>query len=247
MRLCTAAVAVWVALSSVTPADEVPADLSPQQQAKIRLIRAEIRAQIKSLEQLERKLIAGVLAEKERPAPARPAPAAAPRPAVIPMAGTGMIGRAVVEGRDSGFVFQYEHGKVFNPEPLRERIEGNFVLTLRGQVEVPRDMVVEAWHAGGGVNGDVNTLFIDGRKISSVGDDREKHSIDKLDLKKGTHAVRWDLVGGTFRNNLLKIVDPETGELLPLGFAKERLPDLPVTEVVKVGTDQRGWPIPNDW
>lgn len=244
MRFAIAVVGLTflVVVPKIAWTDEQPAKLSAEQQAKIKLIRDEIRAQIRQLEGLERKLIAAVIDEKREPA--RVAPRA---PAALPMAGAGLIGRAVAEGRDSGFVFQYEHGKVFNPEAVRSRIKGDFVLSLRGQLELSRDMVIEAWHAGGGVSHDVNTLFIDDRKISSVGDDRSKHSIEKLDLKKGVHTIRWELTGGTFRNNLLKLIDPETGKLLPLGFAKVRLPDLPTKEVVHVGTDERGWPIPADW
>jgi len=231
-----------VAVPQAAWTDEQPVKLSAEQQAKIKVIRDEIRAQIKQLEALERKRIAAVIDEKKKPA------GVAPRaPAALPMAGAGLIGRAVAEGRDSGFVFQYEHGKVFNPDPVRSRIEGNFVLALRGQLELSRDMVIEARHAGGGVSHDVNTLFVDDRKISSVGDDRSKHSIEKLDLKKGVHTIRWELTGGTFRNNLLKLVDPETGKLLPLSFAKVRLPDLPTKEVIHVGTDKHGWPIPAEW
>ena len=88
--------------------------------------------------------------------------------AVVSKAGSGLIGSAKVAGRDSDILFQYVHGKVFNPEPVRSRIDGDFVLTLRGRLQVPRDMVVKAWHAGGGVSHDVNTLFVDDRKISSA-------------------------------------------------------------------------------
>jgi hypothetical protein len=65
--------------------------------------------------------------------------------------------------------------------------------------------------------------------------------------RRATCEVERGAAGGTFRNNLLKLVDPETGKLLPLSFAKVRLPDLPTKEVIHVGTDKRGWPIPADW
>jgi len=97
------------------------------------------------------------------------------------------------------------------------------------------------------VSHDVNTLFVDDRKISHVGDDRSKHAVDELKLEKGPHAVRWELTGGTFQHNLLKLVDCETDEMLPLGFAKDGLPDVLIREVVRVGSDRRGWPIPKDW
>ena len=184
-----------VALSPSAKADE-PAQLSDAQKAKIALIRAEIQAQIKQLEELERKLIIAVSDEKLQP---QRAPLGE---AVVPMAGSGLVGNAKVAGRDSDILFHYEHGKVFNPEPLRSRIDGDFVLTLRGQLQVPRDMVVKVSHAGGGVSHDVNTLFVDDRKISSVGDDRSKHAVDELKLKKGPHAVCWELTGGTFQHNL---------------------------------------------
>ena len=58
---------------------------------------------------------------------------------------------------------------------------------------------------------------------------------------------RWELTGGTFQHNLLKFVDSETGDMLPLGFAKDGLPDVLVREVVRVGSDRRGWPILTDW
>lgn len=222
--------------------------LTKDQETRIATIRAEIRAKIKRLEELETKLIDAVRAEKA--ADDKPKAPPKPRPmekAAIPMAGSGLIGHAVVGGRDSHILFHYQHGKIFNPEPLRKRISGDFVLQVKGELDVPRDMVVKAWHAGGGVNGDVNTLFVGGRKISSVGDDRSKQAISDLKLKKGAHEVVWELKGGTFRNNLLKFVDPESGKLVPLGFSKIRLPDVKIKEVVRVGSDRRGWPIPSDW
>ena len=166
---------------------------------------------------------------------------------MVPMAGSGLVGQAKVGGRDCGIMFHYTHGMIFNPEPVRSRIDGDFVLTLTGSLEVPEDLVVKVFHAGGGVSHDVNTLFVDGEAVSSVGDDRSKHAVDELELTAGVHTVRWQMTGGTFRNNLLKFVDPETDDLIPLRFVTEEVPDDPIREFVRVGTDKRGWPIPADW
>lgn len=240
MRRCIAFVG-FLLLVTMRPTAQAgePVPLSNAREAKISLIRTEIRAQIKQLEELERKLVAAVTDEMPEDA--------AKDNAAVPMAGSGLIGRAKVAGRDSDILFHYSHGKVLNPEPVRSRIDGDFVLTLSGQLEVPRDMIVKVWHAGGGVSHDVNTLFVNDRKISSVGDDRDKHAIDELKLKKGSHIVRWELTGGTFRNNLLKFVDSDSDDMLPLSFAMDGLPAAPVREFVRIGSDERGWPIPSDW
>ncbi len=167
----------------------------------------------------------------------------------VPQSGAGLVGEAKVGGKASGIMFHYTHGKVFNPKPLRSRIDGDFVLELSGKLVVPNDMMVNVWHAGGGVNGDVNTLFIGDRQISSVGDDRKKHFADVIKFKAGKHAIRWRLVGGTFRNNFLKFNNAKTGKMLSLEFklddsvSKSRK----LKEFVRVGVDQRGWPIPSDW
>ncbi len=208
---------------------------------KIALIRAEINAQIKQLRELERRLIDAV---KDNQTDRQQMPA---EQSVEFKSGSGLVGRVYAKGRETTVVFKYVHGKVFKPQPLRQRVDGDFVLELRGKLTVPRDMKIEIWHAGGGVNHDVNTLMVGQQQINSVGDNRVKHRIDQVLLKTGVHPVVWRLTGGTFQHNLLKFVDPESGKLIPLEYGKDEIPRGQIKEIVVVGSEKTGWPIPHNW
>lgn len=111
-------------------------------------------------------------------------------------------------------------------------------------MDAPRDMVAEVWHGGGGVSHDVNWLYIDATELGSVGDNRGKSAIYKVPLLKGRHKVRWVLTGGTFRTNLLAIVDPDSGKLLSLtGDESPADKATPKEQKIHVKGRQSGWPL----
>lgn len=119
---------------------------------------------------------------------------------------------------DSRYLFHYQHGLIFSQGDLPKDLIGDnrFVVKLEGYLKVPRDMVVIIYHAGGGVSHDINRLYVNGRELGSVGDDRKKHATYEVPLAEGYHPIRWELTGGTFRSNLLAFIDPDEGKLLPL-------------------------------
>lgn len=125
--------------------------------------------------------------------------------------------------------------------------DNHFVVRLEGTLQVPRDMVVKVYQAGGGVSHDVNTLSVNYQKLGSVGDDLEKQATYEVPLAKGYHHVRWELSGGTFRSNLLAFIDPANNELLPLlnrGVDSVRLSD--DDRIVRIHKTKLDWPLQTD-
>jgi hypothetical protein len=171
----------------------------------------------------------------------------------------GLVGGTLVNGKKSGVAFHYLHGKVFPPEMIRDRFHDPGTplpavsITLVGYVNVPSNMTVKIWHAGGGVNGDWNALYVDNRLLGKVGDDLKKNMIYVTQLKKGVYQVRWVLNGGTFQHNLLKFEDPESGKLLTLfhtGLQRTGTGASTADELVEAASDKTGWPLatsPKGW
>ena len=119
--------------------------------------------------------------------------------------GEGLIGRTLIDGKDIGMVFQYEHGKVIRHEVLEKQIVEKLDVTmpargievvLQGQLRLSEKKTVRVRQAGGSVSHGVHTLYVDGQEIGSVGDDRQKSGVYELNLAEGTHTVKWVLTGG---------------------------------------------------
>jgi hypothetical protein len=185
--------------------------------------------------------------------------AAARQPAKPIQPGTGLIGRTQFEGKDIGIVFRYEHGAVFRHELVERKYaekldralpHRGLEIVLQGRLHVPKEMTVHARHAGGSVSHGVQSLWINGLEIGSVGDNTRKSEIYKLTLEAGTHRVKWVLRGGRFGNNLLRFEESATGKPLSLTFTEEDLKgigDVPAKDVAIAASQERGWPIPLDW
>jgi hypothetical protein len=173
--------------------------------------------------------------------------------------GPGLIGRTLLEGKDLGIVFRYEHGKVFRHELVERKYaekldkglpHRGLEIVLQGRLHVPKEMTVHARHAGGSVSHGVQSLWINGLEIGSVGDNTVKSQIYKLTLEAGTHRVKWILRGGRFGNNLLRFEEPATGKPLSLTFSAEDVKEagnVPARNVGVANSEERGWPIPLDW
>lgn len=198
------------------------------------------------------------LADSEIPAVPAPEPEG-----TIPTAKTiytGLVGRlsirtlisngpgkpSTIKHVDPGYIFQYPQGQFFHRDvlPLEQINDRHFVVNLTGQLDVPRDMVVKIWHAGGGVSHDECGLYVDGTLLGVVGDDRNKHNIYEVPLLKGRHDIRWELSGGTFRTNILLFKDPETERLLPITNAgPESVRKDSEDRVVKIRSTRTDWPV----
>lgn len=185
------------------------------------------------------------------------ADAAPPAKALRP--GPGLIGRTSFEGSDIGIWFRYEHGKVFRHELVEQKFiekrdeklpSRGVVVVLQGRLHVPRQMLVEIRHAGGSVSHGVQTLFLDGKELGSVGDDRQKSHFYKVTLDSGTYPVKWELTGGWFGNNLLRFEEADTGKMLRLSFSAQDLKEVgkpSASDVTDAASEERGWPIPQGW
>ena len=163
---------------------------------------------------------------------------------------SGLLGRATGDSKDMGVIFHYPHGRFFHRDQVPQKVydHNRFQILLEGFVEVPRDMTIKVWLAGGGVSHDVNWLYVDGEEIGSTGDDRGKNYTYELPLLRGRHQVKWRLTGGTFTNNILVFLDLQSGQLLPLknrGTASvRRSKDEPLIEI---NGKEMGWPIRENW
>ena len=128
-----------------------------------------------------------------------------------------LIGRATVRGDDTGVVFHYELGKPLKHEIIQQNVPVEDIrstrgvqITLTGSLHVPEKTTVLAWHAGGSSTGGVHRLYVDGKEAGSIGDDRIKNTVYRLELDAGAHPVKWVLTGGDFGPCMLQFVDLRT-------------------------------------
>jgi hypothetical protein len=173
---------------------------------------------------------------------------------------TGLIGRvsirtvisngpgksSTIKHVDPGYIFQYTQGQFLHRDvlPLDLIGEHHFAVNLNGQLAVPRDMIVNIWHAGGGVSHDQCGLYVDGLLLGIVGDDRDKHHIYEVPLLKGRHQIRWELSGGTFRTNILLCQDQDSKRLLPiLNAGPDSIRKLPADRLVQIQSSRTDWPV----
>lgn len=144
-----------------------------------------------------------------------------------PGAVSGLIGRMTLtqngQESDSGILFTYAPGTVFQHETVAPLLgpNGPAIITakginiqLAGVLHVPSNMEVAVWHAGGSASGGNVFLYVDGKEISIVGDDKGKNDAYRLPLTKGAHAIGWKFRGGTLGNSLVHFMDGKSGEPL---------------------------------
>lgn len=164
----------------------------------------------------------------------------------------GLVGGSTVNGVDGRYVFEYQHGMMFDRELVSDRFHdgdtGPFpsvTITLQGYVEVPNDMTVMIRNAGGGVSADHAELFLNDQSIGVVGDDVAKKAVYVVELPRGTHRVRWELSAGTFQHCMLKFEDPRSGDLLEVYHTsadREVCHYDSAREVVAANADFSTWP-----
>ena len=127
------------------------------------------------------------------------------------VAGSGLVGRVLIAGRDSGIMVSYEPGSMISGEEIA-RLQGAgaampntaWRIDMVGMLTLPADSAVEVWHVGGSSYRGVHRLFIDGRLLSEVGDDRTKNDTQRINLKKGKHVIAWTLSGGDLGSALVR-------------------------------------------
>lgn len=127
------------------------------------------------------------------------------------VAGSGLVGRVLIAGRDSGIMVSYEPGSMISGEEIA-RLQGAgaampntaWRIEMVGMLTLPADSMVEVWHVGGSSFRGIHRLFIDGRPLSEVGDDRTKNDTQRINLKKGKHTILWTLSGGDLGSALVR-------------------------------------------
>lgn len=134
----------------------------------------------------------------------------------------GLIGRLTVNKQDLGIAFFYQHGSTFQHNLVAETVvkAGHEMrgvrITMVGMLKVPRDMKVNFWHKGGSSSGGVIRLYVDGKEINAVGDDRTKDVGFARELKAGIYEIKWSITGGRLGSCVLLIMDGATGKPLEL-------------------------------
>ncbi len=104
-----------------------------------------------------------------------------------------------------------------------------------GTLEVAERVNLTFHHVGGSSTGGVTWLYVDGKELGAVGDDRSKDSNYDAALDPGSHEVRWKIVGGLIGGaNRIEIIDKATGRKLPLKYteAQEKAARTPATRMV---------------
>lgn len=167
----------------------------------------------------------------------------------------GLIGTASVNGPLANILFTYHPGRLWPENMIPELFyDGEHrppvTVQLHGYIEIPRDMVMKVWHAGGGVNGDTAELTLGGRSLGIVGDDTLKNVVTTVQLSAGTYDIHWmHTTLGVYRPHYLKFEDAATGESL-LVFHLERLiptvPNLETADRVEVDGDPSEWQVIDD-
>lgn len=143
--------------------------------------------------------------------------------------GPGLIGRVTVGGQETGIAFHYLNGTVFRHDVVRQTLfmQGfgitGMMITLEGTLRVPADLDVFLWHMGGTPSGGVSWLYIDDREIGSVGDDREKNVLYRVNLPRGDHRLKWVLRGGDLGNNLIQAFEADSKRPLFVFHTEENL------------------------
>jgi Tol biopolymer transport system component len=141
----------------------------------------------------------------------------------------GLFGSLAVGDRVTRRAFHYQTGRPLPNRLVSEQVfaagfsMNDVQITLAGQLEVPRKMVVQAMHNGGSANNGVHTLFVDGREVGQIGDDRYKAIVYRLPLDAGTYDVEWRLTGGDFGDSVLQFFDPESKQPLRVTIGESAL------------------------
>ncbi len=66
-------------------------------------------------------------------------------------------------------------------------------------------------------------------------------------LDAGDYPIEWTHSGGDFGCGLLKFIDADTSQLLPIQHTGADLRDVPIDRVVQVSSDKPGWPVLTRW
>jgi hypothetical protein len=135
-----------------------------------------------------------------------------------------------VGGQDVGLILWYLPGMALrdkNVSALLAQIGvtgGKTRIDLRGVITVYKQTNVTVLHKGGSSSGGVLRLYVDGKELSAVGDDRSKDKKQQIDLAAGQHEVRWVLSGGKIGgHNLIQFSDTNTGAPIPVQCTPEIL------------------------
>jgi hypothetical protein len=146
------------------------------------------------------------------------------------LANVGMLGRVEVSGRDVGLVLRYQAGTLVSDELIRSVLSKNRIPSTSsvqaefyGVIRIPKNMNLTINHQGGSSSGGVITLYIDGKRVSTVGDDTTKSTSLEVPLRTGYHTVRWVLSGGHLGRCQVRFLDRQSGDFLPVMFNQQVL------------------------
>lgn len=184
----------------------------------------------------------GHLPAESTPAPAKPMPEPATSPAPKAGAGSrqpatsvqpgrelaGMIGRARASGNDVGLVLRYQPGRIFPQQTFDDLLAKQGIpsrdvqIELGGALRLDKTTSVLVTHKGGSSDRGVLRLYLNGRELGVVGDNRTKDTTYQVELPSGLHVIRWVLTGGAIGGgNMIQFVDSRTNQPLPVHVPAE--------------------------
>jgi hypothetical protein len=159
----------------------------------------------------------------------------------------GLMGRARVSGSDVGLVLCYQPGKILRQQTIEDLLlkqgitSRDLQIELGGALRVDKATSVLIKHKGGSSDHGVLRLYLNGRELGAVGDDRTKDTTYQVELPAGIHVIRWVLTGGAIgNNNMIGLVDSQTNQSLPTYVPAEaaaQVRSVPFKSEVDVGSE----------
>lgn len=144
----------------------------------------------------------------------------------IPEFSPGLIGRALVDGRDAGFLLTFNNERGIDSDKLSQILtEGKGTkgrMVLEGVFALANPATVRINHVGK-ASGPPQVVSIDGKKVSFVGAAYGRANSPTIDLAAGTHLVQWicDFDGTSFP--MLAIHEETRMGLQPISVQSTRL------------------------
>gem|GEM_PF-2706930 len=159
----------------------------------------------------------------------------------------GMIGRARNDGFDIGTIFLYRQNSWFRHDDFtpiltkKGRLPGKVEVQLIGLLQVPAAGDIAIRHAGGSAAGGVCRLYINGKELGAVGDDRTKDTIYNVTLPKGVYQLKWVLTGGQLGSCLIH-AENSSQEVLPIVYTPAMLKllrALPTSSEIEMAAEKK--------
>ncbi len=150
---------------------------------------------------------------------------------------TGLLGRLLIDGQDTGILFRYRLGRSFNSgwfDDIRRQLNlpaGQPELILSGTIDVPKTKQfgpgaqISSKMSGGSRNGGTSTLDVDGSSWFNFGGANYSTSSSHFAyLQPGRHTIKWTIRGAPIGDCSLSVTSNDrTQTSFQIGYAPSEL------------------------